>query len=72
MGYLFSGCDRCRLLLDVVDICGREMGMMSEEEAALVAVERLYTRRMAEIRTTEEMQRKTAMTAGTGHGGENK
>ena len=50
--------------------CESPEELKAREEATLLAVEKLYTRRMAEIRTTEEMQRKTAMAAATDHDGE--
>ena len=50
--------------------CEHVEELKAREEATLLAVEKLYTRRMAEIRTTEEMQRKTATAAVTDHDGE--
>ena len=57
------------ILCDFFQRGGSPEELKAREEAALVAVTRLYERRMAEIRTAEEMKRKTAMAAGTDHDG---
>ena len=43
--------------------------LKAREEATLVAIDRLYDRRLREIRTEQEMKLKTAMAAGTDHDG---
>ena len=43
--------------------------LKAREEATLVAIDRLYDRRLREIRTAQEMKLKTAMAAETDHDG---
>ena len=45
-------------------------GLNHREEAVLRALDKVYDRRFLEIKTTKEMQRKTAAAAGTDHDGE--
>ena len=50
--------------------CEHVEELNAREEATMVAIDRLYDRRLREIRTEQEL--KTAMTAATDHDGKNK